>query len=621
MDTRVIGLVQKKKILQNESLFRQEGRTAVSEFGYSMPRYFQNMPQIGKALNKELPENAAELQAIENEIHEMIQSATEAGKSNDAVHQRGEMTPMERIGTLIDENSWFPLNSIYNPYDNADGSTCVITGLARVHGKWTVVIASDHKKLAGVWVGGQAYKLTQACDTALKLRIPLIYLLNCSGIKLDEQDRVFAGRIGGGTPFYRHMELAQNGIPVLVAVFGTNPAGGGYHAITPTIVIAHEKANMAVGGAGIVGGMNPKGHVDKESAMALINATKNSKKGPTLGDVKTHYNETGLFREVYGSEQGVIESIKKYVDASPAYDLNYFRVDEPKAPKYSSEDLYSLLPMNQKRIYDMKDILARLIDNSELSEFRPDYGPEIICGLAKLGGLLVGIISNYQGLLMNYPEYIEKSMGIGGKLYRQGLLKMNEFSTLCARDRIPVIWFQDTTGIDVGQPAEDEELLAMGAALMYATQNCDVPQMEVTLRKGTGAAHYVMGGPMCTKRNVISIGTAATEMYVMHSETAAAAMFARRLTKDYDAGKDIQPTIDKMNEIIRDYTRKSRPKYCAQMGWVDEIVDLRDLRNYLCAFAGAAYQNPASVCPQHQMLVPRMIRDMVNEKKRAAAKQ
>lgn len=586
----------------------------MSDFGFSMPRYFQGMPEIGKPLPETKPENEAELKQVEQGIHEAVQAATDAGKSDEDIRARGQMTPMDRIQYLIDPGTWFPICSLYNPYDNADGSTCVITGLAKIHDKWAMVIASDHKKLAGVWVGGQAYKLTQTCDMALKLRIPLVYLLNCSGIKLDEQDRVFAGRIGGGTPFYRHMELAQNGIPVIVGVFGTNPAGGGYHCITPTIVVAHEKANMAVGGAGIVGGMNPKGHVDQESAMDLINATKNSKKGPVLGDVKTHYNETGLFREVYGSEEGVIEALKKYVDASPHYNENYFRVAEPMEPRYPAEDLYSLLPMNQKRAYDMRDVLSRLTDNSELHEFRPDYGPEIICGLAKFNGLLCGIIANYQGILQHYPEYVENGIGIGGKLYRQGLLKMNEFVTLCARDKIPVIWFQDTTGIDVGEPAEKAELLAMGAGLMYAAQNAATPQMEITLRKGTGAAHYVMGGPMCTRRNILSVGTAATEMYVMHSETAAAAMFARRLVKDYDAGKDLGPTIDKMNHIIEDYTAKSRPAYCAKQGWVDEIVDLSNLRNYICAFVGAAYQNPAGVCPFHQMLVPRMIRDLENMK-------
>ena len=172
----------------------------MSDFGFSMPRYFQNMPEIGKDLVEVKEENAAELKEVEKEVHEAIEAATQAGKSDEAVRATGQLTPMDRINDLVDPGTWFPLNSLYNPYDNADGSTCVITGLAKIHDKWAIVIASDHKKLAGVWVGGQAYKLTQACDVGLKLRIPVVYLLNCSGIKLDEQDRVFAGRIGGGTP-------------------------------------------------------------------------------------------------------------------------------------------------------------------------------------------------------------------------------------------------------------------------------------------------------------------------------------------------------------------------------------------------------------------------------------
>src|SRR5699024_294323 len=149
-----------------------------------------------------------------------------------------------------------------------------------------------------------------------------------------------------------------------------------------------------------------------------------------------------------------------------------------------------------------------------------------------------------QGLLMNYPEYKGAgAMGIGGKLYRQGLIKMNEFVTLCARDRIPLIWLQDTTGIDVGDDAEKAELLGLGQALIYSIQNSDMPSLEITLRKGTAAAHYVLGGPQGNDNNVFSLGTAATEIYVMHGETAAAAMYSRRLVKDSQAGKDIQPII------------------------------------------------------------------------------
>jgi glutaconyl-CoA decarboxylase len=242
-------------------------------------------------------------------------------------------------------------------------------------------------------------------------------------------------------------------------------------------------------------------------------------------------------------------------------------------------------------------------------EFKKGYGPEIVAGLAKMNGLLCGVIANAQGMFPNYPEYREGSVGVGGKLYRQGLIKMSEFITLCARDRIPVIWLQDTTGIDVGDPAEKAELLGLGQSLIFSIENAKIPQMEITLRKGTAAAHYVIGGPQGNNTNVFSIGTAATEIYVMHGETAAAALSSRRLVKEQDAGKDIQPVIDKMNETIKSYYDKSRPGYCAKVGFVDEIVKMDALRNYICAFVGAAYQNPKGICAFHQMLTPRVIRD------------
>jgi glutaconyl-CoA decarboxylase len=185
---------------------------------------------------------------------------------------------------------------------------------------------------------------------------------------------------------------------------------------------------------------------------------------------------------------------------------------------------------------------------------------------------------------------------------------MNEFVTLCARDRIPIVWFQDTSGIDVGDIAEKAELLGLGQSLIYSIQNSDLPMMLVVLRKGTAAAHYVMGGPTANRNNAFTLGLATTEIYVMHGETAAAASFSRRLVKEKDAGKPLGPTIEKMNRMVQSYYDNSRPLYCAKKGLVDEVVKMGDLRSYLEAFAGAAYQNPKSICPQHQMLLPRSIR-------------
>ncbi|MDD7392054.1 MAG: carboxyl transferase domain-containing protein [Fusobacterium gastrosuis] len=575
---------------------------------FSMPKYFQNMPIVGKPISAIDEVNENEIREVEEAIAQEIEAMQQAGTPDEKINEKGQMTALQRVAELIDEGTWYPLNTLYNPEDFETG-TGIVKGLARIEGKWAVVVASDNKKIVGAWVPGQAENLLRASDTAKCLGIPLVYVLNCSGVKLDEQEMVYPNRRGGGTPFFRNAELQQLGIPVIVGIYGTNPAGGGYHSISPTILIAHEDANMAVGGAGIVGGMNPKGYIDMEGAIQIAEATMKSKNVEVPGTVDIHYNETGFFREVYGDEIGVLEGIRKYMSYLPAYNLDFFRVDEPAEPQLDPEDLYSIIPMNQKKIYNIYDIIGRLFDNSEFSEYKKGYGPEVVTGLAKVEGLLVGVVANAQGLLMNYPEYKEKSVGIGGKLYRQGLIKMSEFVNLCSRDRIPIVWLQDTTGIDVGNDAEKAELLGLGQSLIYSIENSGVPQIEISIRKASAAAHYVLGGPQGNNTNAFSLGTAATEVYVMNGETAASAMYSRRLAKDHQAGKDLQPTIDKMNKLIEEYKTKSRPAFCAKKGMVDEIVPLRDLRGYISAFANAVYQNPKSICAFHQMILPRAIRE------------
>ena len=575
---------------------------------YSMPRYFQHFPPIGEELFAVDEENAQALKAAEEEIARRVAAVLEAGKPTEALNASGQLCAMQRIEKLVDAGTWLPLNSLFNPQDNANGSTNIVKGLARVNGKWVLIIASDNKKMAGAWVPGQAENLLRASDTAKRLRIPLIYLLNCSGVKMDEQEKVYPNRRGGGTPFYRNAELNQMGIPVIVGIYGTNPAGGGYHSISPTVLIAHKDANMAVGGAGIVGGMSPTGHVDQETARDLIEAQKSLRRS-VPGTVSIHHDETGFMREVYDTEEEVLEAIRRYVGYLPAYDAEFFRVAAPKEPAYPEEDLYSLLSVNQKRPYEIADVIARLVDESAFLEYKKGYGPEIIAGVAKIDGLPVGIVANVQGFFLDYPEYRTDSLGVGGKLYRQGLIKMSEFVTLCARDRLPMIWLQDTSGIDVGNEAERAELLGLGQSLIYSIQNSDLPMLEITLRKGSAAAHYVLGGPQGNDTNAFSLGTVATEIYVMHGETAASAMYARKLVKDQDTGADLQPTIDKMNRLIADYAAKSRADFCAKAGLVDEVVRMDGLRAYLRAFTAAAYQNPKSICPHHQMILPRVIAD------------
>ena len=576
-----------------------------------MKPYFEKMAEFGHALKeahiKRTEENVKLLKEEEAKIAQEVERVKKVGMPEEKINARGQLTIWQRLEYLVDPGTWCPLHTIFNPENNDEGTTNVFDGLGKISGKWAVIIGFDNKVLAGAWVPGQAENVFQATNLSKRLNLPLVWLVNCSGVKLPEQEKFYAGRRGSGTTFFRHAELAQMGIPILAGIYGTNPAGGGYQGISPAILFAHKNCNIAVGGGGILSGMSPKGYFDMEGAEMLIDAARKYKAAPP-GTPKIHHDETGFFRYVYEEEKDVLDGVKDYMKDMPAYHPKFFRVAAPKEPKFPAEDLYRLVPFNQKQVYNFNEVLARLVDGSEHMEFKPDYGPEVYTGLCKVDGFLTGVIGNRQGYLgKDYPEYADYP-AMGGKLYRQGLIKMNEFVTLCGRDRVPIIWFQDTSGIDVGDIAEKAELLGLGQALIYSIQQTDIPQMLVVLRKGTAAAHYIMGGPTANRHNAFTLGTPTTEIYVMHGETAAVASYSRRLVKEQDAGRPLDPVIEAMNKLAKDYHDNSRPIYCAQHGLVDEVVPMDAIRNYLKAFAGAAYQNPRSICPLHQMLLPRSIK-------------
>jgi len=578
-----------------------------------MRQYFQKMTPLGRELRAHVKEskeaNSREIAKVEEEVAWAVDQRNEAGIPAEKLQKRGEKTAWERIELLVDPGTFLPLNSLYDPEFNEEGTTGVITGLGKISGRYASVIASDNKVLAGAWISGQREHIFWAQDIAERLHIPLVWVLNCSGVKLTEQEKVYAGRRSGGRTFFRHAELIQKGVPVIVGMYGTNPAGGGYHAISPALIFAHERSNMAVGGGGIVSGMSPKGGFDIEGAEMVIEATRKFKQVPP-GGIKIHHDETGFMREVFDTEEGVLDALRNCMAGMPCYDPSTFRVAEPADPLYPADDLNYLVPFNQKRTYSIEQVLARLFDGSEHMEYRPDYAPEVYCGLAKMDGFLVGVIANRQGSLgKGYPQYAENQyQGIGGKFYREGLIKMNEMVMFCGRDRIPMIWFQDTSGIDVGDIAEKAELLGLGQALIYSIESSELPMMCVVLRKGTAAAHYIMGGPQANRNNAFTLGVPTTEIYVMHGETAAVAAFARRLVKEKDAGNPLEPVIDKMNALAQQYYDQSRPIYCAKAGLVDEIVPMTKIRDYCVAFTRSSYQNPLSICPHHQMLLPRSIR-------------
>ena len=209
-----------------------------------MRPYFEKMTPFGKPLSdsqkESAKENVAQIKEVEKDVAEAIDAVKTAGIPVEVIKKRGQTTVWERIEHLVDPETFCPLHTLYNPLSNEEGTTGVIDGLAKINGKWCVVIGFDNKVMAGAWIAGQADNQLRVTDMAKRLHVPLVWIVNCSGVKLTEQEEVYANRRGNGTTFFRHAELEKLGVPIIAGIYGTNPAGGGYQGISPTILIAHN---------------------------------------------------------------------------------------------------------------------------------------------------------------------------------------------------------------------------------------------------------------------------------------------------------------------------------------------------------------------------------------------
>jgi glutaconyl-CoA decarboxylase len=460
--------------------------------------YFHDMPLLGAETSAKVADagsNQRQLEDIEKNIAKLAEGVKNAGQSVDGIHEKGMLTVWERMEKLADPGTLLPLHTLFNPEDNAEGSTGVIDGLAKVAGKWCAVAGFDNKILSGAWLPGQSEHQLRIGELAKRLNIPLVWLNNCSGVKLSEQHKVYGGKRGTGAAFYRHANLALSGVPVIAGVWGVNPAGGGYQTMSTSWIAAHKDAVVAAGGA--LAGQSIQGPFTREAGENLISLL-GALAGKIPGTADVHGNITGFFSKVCETEDAVIEAVRERVSQMPSFAPEYFRVDEPLPPKDDAKELYARLPFDQNSAYSLEACLACLVDGGQNMEFKPLYGPEVYCGLVKVRGLPVAVIGNRQGALPEgYPAYARGGyQGVGGKLYREGVIKMAEFVALCNRDRLPVIWLQDTEGLDVGVEAEKAEILALGMTLMYSIEQSDLPMALIVLRKGLVAGHYVRAGPI-----------------------------------------------------------------------------------------------------------------------------
>lgn len=503
----------------------------------------------------------------------------------DRLHSRGKLSARERLTKLVDPGTEvFEVGTFVNhglkfgERGLTSPGAGVVTAFAQIEGRWCMVIANDNTVASGSWWPKTPEKIQRAQTMALRLRLPTVYLVDCSGLFLPEQSRSFPGGTGAGHIFKMNALLSASGVPQIAGVFGDCIAGGGYMPIISDRVYMTEQAYMVIAGA------------------ALIKGAKSQKiTSLDIGGPEVHVHRSGCADVRVPDDDVAIDCIRREVARLPSSGAEFYRHGRGAIdPLRSSRELAGLIPPDHREVYDATQVLARLCDQSLFWELMPETGEEMITGVGRVGGLYAGFIINRQGLVGD-PEHPDRKRP-AAILYRGGIAKISAFSRACNADGIPIIWLQDISGFDVGAEAEAQGLLGYGSSLIYTNSTNDVPMFTVLLRKASGAGYYAMSG--LPYDPVVQLSTTISRLSVMEGRTLAIATYNTKLDDDFEIvsqDPDERAQIEAGMRSVADRIEADMDPYVAarQMD-TDEIIRLDELRPWLAALVEMAYQNTGS---------------------------
>ena len=495
------------------------------------------------------------------------------------VHAKGKLTARERLARLIDPGTTPREVGTFGNYGETFGrlrspAAGVVTAFARIAGRWCMVIANDNTVASGAWWPRTPEKIQRAQEMARRLRLPTIYLVDCSGLFLPEQRRSFGGARGAGHIFKMHALLSAEGVPQLAGVFGDCIAGGGYMPIISDRVYMTEQAYMVIAGAALIKGA-------KSQKMTSLG----------IGGPEVHVHRSGCADVRVPDDDTLLACIRREVERLPSSAAPYYRGDAgPVEPMQPPRELAGLMPRDHREAYDAEQVLARLVDQSLFWEVLPDVGREMITGVGRVGGLWAGFVINRQGLVDD-PEHPGKKKP-AGSLYRGGIAKLAAFSRACNDDGLPLLWLQDISGFDIGAEAEAQGLLAYGSSLIYANSTNTTPMFTVLLRKASGAGYYAMAG--LPYDPVIQLSTVLSRQSVMEGRTLAIATYNTKLDDDFEILSDDPEERATIAQGMKDTEARSEadmdPFVAAQRLDTDEIVRFGELRSWLELCVEASYQ-------------------------------
>ena len=498
-------------------------------------------------------------------------------KRIDKHKSKGKMTARERIAYLLDEDrdqieiGAFAGDGMYEEHGGCPSGGVVVV-LGYVSGKQCIVVANDATVKAGAWFPITGKKNLRAQEIAMENRLPIIYLVDSAGVYLPMQDEIFPDKEHFGRIFRNNAKMSSQGITQIAAVMGSCVAGGAYLPImSDEALIVDKTGSIFLAGSYLVKAAIGE-EIDNE----------------TLGGATTHCEISGVTDYKSKDDQDALDTIRNIVDKIGDFEKAGFDRKKPIKPVKDPQEIYGLLPHSRAEQYDMREIIERLVDNSEFDEYKKGYGKTLLTGYARIDGWAVGIVANQRKVIKTKKG----EMQFGGVIYSDSADKATRFIANCNQKKIPLVFLQDVTGFMVGSKSEHGGIIKDGAKMVNAVSNSVVPKFTVVIGNSYGAGNYAMCGKAYDPRLICAWPSA--ELAVMSGNSAAKVLLQIEKASLKAKGEELDKKGEEelFQNIKKRYDQQVSPYYAAARIWTDAIIDPLDTRTWISMGIEAANHAP-----------------------------
>lgn len=513
------------------------------------------------------------------EMKTRLKKIMEGGGAKSAAKQKekGKMLARERIQYLIDEGSnfleigAFAAEGMYEEHGGCP-SAGVITGIGYVSGRQCMIVANDATVKAGAWFPMTGKKNLRAQEISIENKLPIIYLVDSAGVYLPMQDEIFPDKEHFGRIFRNNAVMSSMGILQIAAIMGSCVAGGAY------LPIMSDEAMIVEG----------TGSVFLAGSYLVKSAIGEDIDNETLGGATTHCEISGVTDYKHPNDQACLDSIKNIMSKVGDYNKAGFDRVKPSEPLKDMKEIYGILPDNREKPYDMRDIIERLVDQSDFEEYKKGYGQSILCGLARIDGWAVGIVANQRKVVKSKKG----EMQFGGVIYSDSADKAARFIMNCNQKKIPLVFLQDVTGFMVGSRSEHGGIIKDGAKMVNAMANSVVPKFTIVVGNSYGAGNYAMCGKAYDPRLIYAWPSA--KIAVMGGAQAAKVLVQIQAATMKSKGEVVTPEQEEelLKKTTDKYESQTTPYYAAARLWVDGIIDPSETRKVISMGIEAANHAP-----------------------------